>query len=425
MIDLKKNLQRQIRRDRKEITILFTDIESSAQYWEKKGDITGRLMMDVHNRLVFPVIKHYRGRIVKTIGDSLMVAFREPSNAVKAAVAIQQILDRERQADPEFPCIRIGMHTGHAIVEKRDVFGDTVNTASRIQSRAGVNEIWLSAKTAWRLSRKMYLLQSRGRFKPRGKRKEMTIYRCQWKKLPSMIPTIRHGADLILDSTQRRTLLVCSAVIVFFIGFLFIRYIRFFAADSKMLSLLMLDPVKSVIRAPWLAVVPVLFLVPIVLVILKVRRFSLKNIRLIHGGVGFCIGYTVSILLLTWILGKNDFLNRVVFESRHLIVEVVESQAGIHKFPDPDSPVLRTLPRGSVLLLADVKKIESMIWNKVLIGQDTYGWVVRVVPARLGVPEKRITLTRKHYFKFRDLISMAAGFLTFLVFYVTFRLRPA
>lgn len=424
MADLKKNLQRQILRARKEITILFTDIESSAQYWEKKGDITGRLMMDVHNRLVFPVIKHYRGRIVKTIGDALMVTFRDPSNAVKAAVAIQQILDRERQADPEFPCIRIGMHTGHAIVEKRDVFGDTVNTASRIQSRAGVNEIWLSAKTAWRLSRKMYCLQKKDRFRPRGKKREMTIYQCQWRKSPSMIPAIRHGSALMLDSAQRRVLLGCAAVIVIFIGFLFVRYIRFFAADSKILSLLMLDPVQSVIRAPWLAAVPVLLLSLMFFTVLKVRRFSLGNIRLIHGGVGFCIGYTVSILIFTWILGRNEFLNRSVFESRHLIVEVVETQAPIHESPDPDSPVMRTLPRGSALLLADVKKTGDMTWNKVLIGQDIYGWVVRVVPARLGVPEKRITLTRKHYFKFRDLIAVAAGFLTFLIFYGTFRLRP-
>ncbi len=48
---------RQIRSTRKQITILFTDIEGSTRYWDIRGDIDGRLMVDYHNRLIFPVMK--------------------------------------------------------------------------------------------------------------------------------------------------------------------------------------------------------------------------------------------------------------------------------------------------------------------------------------------------------------------------------
>ena len=51
------SITRQIRSTRKQITILFTDIEGSTRYWDTRGDIDGRLMVDYHNRLIFPVIK--------------------------------------------------------------------------------------------------------------------------------------------------------------------------------------------------------------------------------------------------------------------------------------------------------------------------------------------------------------------------------
>jgi len=51
------SITRQIRSTRKQITILFTDIEDSTRYWDIRGDIDGRLMVDYHNRLIFPVMK--------------------------------------------------------------------------------------------------------------------------------------------------------------------------------------------------------------------------------------------------------------------------------------------------------------------------------------------------------------------------------
>ena len=123
---------RQIRRSRKPVTILFTDVEGSTRYWDTRGDVEGRLMIDLHNRLVYPVIKRNRGKIIKTIGDAIMASFKSPGNALKASIGIQQILDRRRKEDKTFRLkVRIGVHTGQALVEHKDVFGDTVNVAAR------------------------------------------------------------------------------------------------------------------------------------------------------------------------------------------------------------------------------------------------------------------------------------------------------
>ena len=128
-----KSIIRQIRRSRKPVTIPFTDVEGSTRYWDSLGDTRGRLMIDLHNRLIYPVIKRHRGRIVKTIGDSIMASFKSPENAMRASIGIQQILDRRRKEDKRFRLkVRIGIHTGKALVEHKDIFGDMVNVAARV-----------------------------------------------------------------------------------------------------------------------------------------------------------------------------------------------------------------------------------------------------------------------------------------------------
>ena len=153
------SISKLISRSRKPITILFTDIVDSTRYWDTKGDIKGRLMVDQHNRLVFPVIKKFRGKVIKTIGDSVMASFSSPENALRAAIGIQQSLQDYRNKNKRFKLeIRIGMHTGKALIEKNDVFGDTVNVAARVEGAAKANEILISGSTEKNISRSEYSL---------------------------------------------------------------------------------------------------------------------------------------------------------------------------------------------------------------------------------------------------------------------------
>ncbi len=144
----KKSISSHIDKSQKDVTILFTDIEDSTLYWHTHGDLAGRLMVDRHNRILFPIVKKFRGRIIKTIGDSIMAMFKRPKDALNAAIAMQQVLREEREKDPDFPIkIRIGIHTGKAIVEHNDVYGDIVNVAARVEGQSKGNGIALSSKT--------------------------------------------------------------------------------------------------------------------------------------------------------------------------------------------------------------------------------------------------------------------------------------
>ena len=161
-----RSVSRQIRRSRKPVTILFTDVEDSTAYWDEYGDLDGRLMIDLHNRLVSPVIKRYKGKIVKHIGDSIMASFKSSRNALKASIAIQQILEKRRSEDAAFRLrVRIGIHAGKALVDGDDIFGDAVNLADSVKVLDKGNEIYVSSSTASLLQKEDLSLTQLGNFR--------------------------------------------------------------------------------------------------------------------------------------------------------------------------------------------------------------------------------------------------------------------
>src|SRR6266851_2765640 len=126
--------------------ILFTDIVGSTRYFSMHGDQAGMRMLDVHNCALFPLIEQANGRVVKTIGDSIMAVFAQPVDAIRAAFALQQCLEGVRATLPEQDQIhiRVGAHYGLVMEKDDDVFGDTVNLAERVKSSADADQVFVS-----------------------------------------------------------------------------------------------------------------------------------------------------------------------------------------------------------------------------------------------------------------------------------------
>ena len=125
---------------------MFTDIKGSTSFYERHGDIDGRMMVHRHHELVMPSIAENRGEVIKTIGDATMSAYEDPADAVRAAIAIQNKLNAYNESSNNLAQIhvRIGINYGTGIVEESDVYGDVVNLASRIESFADADEIMVS-----------------------------------------------------------------------------------------------------------------------------------------------------------------------------------------------------------------------------------------------------------------------------------------
>jgi len=105
----------------------------------------------LRRELIYPTIAAHSGRVVKLMGDGVLVEFGSAVDAVACAIEIQKNVRKHdaggSEADPiQF---RVGTNVGDIIVECDDIFGDGVNIAARIEAVAAPGGISLS-EDAWR-----------------------------------------------------------------------------------------------------------------------------------------------------------------------------------------------------------------------------------------------------------------------------------
>lgn len=299
-----------IDKTRRQVTILFTDIVDSSRYWDMFGDVQGRLMVDRHNRLVFPVIRKYRGRVVKTIGDGIMAAFKRPNDALNAAIGIQQILQKMRMADRTFHAkVRIGLHTGMAIIEAHDVYGDAVNLAKRVESFGDANEIFLSEATVELLDDIKHALHKKGSFVPKGKREPVTVYRCRWNEYKDLCRGLKVSSDLPLDPREKGDIVGYMVILFFVIAAFYQIYGRYILAEMFSAStagrLLVLNPLLAFHEYPSLFPYMAAMLLAGILWLMWIKTAPYIFLRILKGIMGMGLGFALVYIPVYYF--KMDF----------------------------------------------------------------------------------------------------------------------
>jgi class 3 adenylate cyclase len=124
--------------ERVTLAIVFTDIVGSTALGEELRDEAMNEVRRAHFAQSRRLIGKFKGREIKTIGDSFMTAFKSVDAALDYATEFQR-----HTGHPQIQ-IRAGIHIGPMQVEEGDVFGGTVNFAARVVSAIKDPEIWLS-----------------------------------------------------------------------------------------------------------------------------------------------------------------------------------------------------------------------------------------------------------------------------------------
>src|SRR5688572_10307026 len=123
--------------------VLFTDLVGSTELRSRLGEDAAEELRRDHDRLIAGAVEANRGRLVKNLGDGVMATFTGASDAVTAAVGIQQALDRHnRSGSSDAPLeVRIGIGAGDVAFEAEDCFGTPVIEAARLCAAAGGGRI--------------------------------------------------------------------------------------------------------------------------------------------------------------------------------------------------------------------------------------------------------------------------------------------
>ncbi len=123
--------------------VLFTDMVASTAVRTELGEDAGDELRRAHDRLVDEATRAHGGIVVKGLGDGAMAVFGGASEAVEAAVAVQQAADRVRRQEgtPAPLQLRVGVSVGEVAWENGDCFGTPVIEASRLCSSATEGQI--------------------------------------------------------------------------------------------------------------------------------------------------------------------------------------------------------------------------------------------------------------------------------------------
>ncbi len=132
--------------ERRLAAILAADVVSYSRLVGEDEEGTLERLKVLRRALVDPKIKEHRGRIVRTLGDGLLIEFASVVDAVRCAVDVQREMALRNTDVPAERRIefRIGINLGDIIKDGRDVYGDGVNVAARLEALATPGGICVS-----------------------------------------------------------------------------------------------------------------------------------------------------------------------------------------------------------------------------------------------------------------------------------------
>ncbi|MBP2235291.1 TolB-like protein/class 3 adenylate cyclase [Sinorhizobium kostiense] len=137
--------------------LLFADVVGYSRLMEEDEQGTLAALKERRRSIIDPIVRTHHGRVVKHMGDGVLVEFRSAVNAVASALELQRRMaeENERSSDACHIVLRIGINLGDVIGEDGDIYGDGVNVASRLEALAEPGGICISGKVHEELQGKL------------------------------------------------------------------------------------------------------------------------------------------------------------------------------------------------------------------------------------------------------------------------------
>ncbi len=147
------------RAERHLAAILAADVAGYSRLMGSDEDGTLTRLKDHRSKVWDPALAQHRGRIANTAGDSILAEFGSVVDAVGCALAIQKaMLAQNAEVAPDRRLeFRIGINLGEVLTDGRDIFGDGVNVAARLEGIADRGGICISRQVLDQIEGKLDL----------------------------------------------------------------------------------------------------------------------------------------------------------------------------------------------------------------------------------------------------------------------------
>ena len=160
--------------------IMFTDLQDSTAMTMRLGDAKALHLLHVHNALTRKALREHAGREVKHLGDGIMASFASIDQALECSIAIQRAFAAFNIQNATTPLhLRIGLSVGEPVEEDNDLFGATVQLASRLCSHADPDQI-LATEEMIELGEGKISILEQGSITPKGFHYAIQVYEVHW-----------------------------------------------------------------------------------------------------------------------------------------------------------------------------------------------------------------------------------------------------
>ncbi|CAM3374489.1 adenylate/guanylate cyclase domain-containing protein [Nocardioides dubius] len=127
-----------------DLTIGFADLVSFTALTNEIGEIRIGDLVEVFESRCHDVVAKHNGRVIKSLGDSVLFVVDDAEAALDIADGIISVIGR----DPRMPDVRVGLGSGGVVMRMGDVFGPPVNMAARLTTVARRNRVIIDEATA-------------------------------------------------------------------------------------------------------------------------------------------------------------------------------------------------------------------------------------------------------------------------------------
>ncbi len=204
-----------------ELTIAFVDLTGSVSVFETLGNDRATKAVTKLTQWIGHIGAENGGKVVKMLGDGVLLSFSSNRHAVDAMVQLQQEHAKRAAQWPERLklMMQVGMARGQVVVVDGDCFGDAVNLASRLSDLAGPEQIMATDTVIRNLDpRSSVRSRSLGPMRIKGRVEPCEVFRIEWQPemasefltLPADLHVLRNSAESVfggielswLDATQ-------------------------------------------------------------------------------------------------------------------------------------------------------------------------------------------------------------------------------